>query len=746
MNLDHTQQQTQRDVQRSEELSRQSTLPPSIPGYLIQQLLGEGAFGQVWLATDMNTRRLVAIKCYVQRTHLNLESLSREVSLLANMAAARNIVQILKVGWEHDPPYYVMEYLENGSLEDLVRSRQEVSVSQVVTLMREIAEGLSFAHGKGILHCDLKPANVLLDHAYRPRLADFGQGRMAGDQSSSLGTLFYMSPDQADLESSPDVTWDVYSLGAIAYTLIVGIPPYRTTEVVDSLDSAGSLPDRLERYRKAIGEAPKPQLHYKRRGVDKAFAQIVDRCLKVRPEQRFQNVQQLIGALDNRQRSRSRRPLYVLGLIGPILLMSLMLFFSSRSRSVALDQSERSVVQRALESNQFAARYAARTLESEIQALFRIAEVEAEHPELHQLLKNCMQAGADALQTLASSGADGAARESIQQLPERLALEEYLKKRITRIGTNHNEAHTLLNSIFVNERTGTNVGAYFADAYERQNATTPVGQNFAYRSYFTGDRLDGSSALPRSNYRPTRATRLSASFRSSSTGAWKIGISAPVWAVEDLVDGAPPTDERVLPLGVLVLTINLGDFELLTEGQENDARPLRFAALFDGRHGNQLGTLLQHPLIRKLDRETMKTIGIPQIPLPVVEQLISTGLDSYQDPAAAFEGGQIYGGEWLATSAQVELPRTNADSGENRTKSDLWILVQERKDSVSAPIQSLSDKLSRESWIEIAALLSVILALWYFVFRLRQTAAGRRSFHYGSSDTSSSAPTETSRL
>ena len=68
-------------------------------------------------------------------------------------------------------------------------------------LFREIAEGLSYAHGKGVLHCDLKPANILLDHASRPRLADFGQSRMTDDQTPSLGTLFFMAPEQADLQA-----------------------------------------------------------------------------------------------------------------------------------------------------------------------------------------------------------------------------------------------------------------------------------------------------------------------------------------------------------------------------------------------------------------------------------------------------------------------------------------------------------------------------------------------------------------
>lgn len=745
MNADRTQQQTLGDVRRSEKLSLQASIPPTIAGYQVLRPLGEGAFGYVWLAIDLNTRRPVAIKCYIQRSSLNMESLSREVSLLTNMATGRHIVQVLKVGWDHDPPYYVMEYLENGSLEDWIRSQAELTVLQCVVVMREIAEGLSFAHGKGVLHCDLKPANVLLDHSFHPRLADFGQGRVVGDQTASLGTLFYMAPEQADLQSSPDVTWDVYGLGAIAYTMLVGVPPYRTPETLETLESAHSLHDRLQRYQQVIRSSAKPSMHYRRRGVDKPLAQIIDRCLHVHPERRYQNIQQMIGALDNRQRARNRRPIYVLGLIGPILLMSLMLFFSMRSRMVALEQSERSVVQRALESNQFAARYAARTLESEIQMLFRLVELEADRAELKQLLREACSAGETELRQIALGDSNQELRNAVVHLPERIRLDSYLAQRVKRLSSTESNSATLLNSLFVNDSSGTNLGIRFTDETEQETASSPIGQNFAFRSYFTGQRVDGPAEAFPGTYQPTRVTRLSATFRSTSTGVWKIAISTPIFSQrDDLPYGQEANGQQQL-LGVLVLTINLGDFELLAEEETAQQSLVRFAALFDGRKGNQLGTLLQHPYIGSLDGEKLRSLSIPQIPRPLVERLTDGGLTDYSDPNAAFEGGQAFGGLWLASGAQVELPRNGSEPGDEREKSDLWILVQERKDSVTAPIQSLSERLFRESLLEIAALLSVIFALWYFVFRLGQVRVSRGGYHSGAAD-SLSAVTESKRL
>ncbi len=712
MNFDRTQPQSFGDVQRSEQLSLQMTESPTIPGYRIQRPVGEGAYGQVWLATDLNTGRPVAIKCYLNRANLNLAALEREVGLLVNMSTGRHIVQVLKVGWEHDPPYFVMEYLENGSLEELIRKKQMPSVSKCVEFLTEIARGLEFAHSKGVIHCDLKPANVLLDHSLQPRIADFGQGRMAGDQTPSLGTLFYMAPEQALNNSVPDVKWDVYSLGAMAYTLLVGSPPYRSQEVTDSLQSATSLADRLQRYRDGILQSPLPNLHNRRLGVDRTLAAIIDRCLHRDANQRFQNVQQVIGALESRARNRGRRPLYILGIAGPILLLILMLMFSARSLVVAVSQSEESVVQRALESNRFAARYAARTLQSELQTLFSIVEEEARSEALSEHLQRAVEAGKEPLDQLSDGKGSAALAASIRGIPERQPLEQFLQDRLNRLLKSRSSTQRLLNSVFINDARGNNLAIAFSNEAERNSAVSPVGQNFAYRSYFNGLHIEGKPSDSPSQFSPTRTTTLSSSFRSTSTGAWKIAVSTPVFASE-------PTETEAVdrhPIGVLVMTINLGDFELLAQ-QVEDNVPQRFAALFDGRPGNQQGMILQHPFIRRMDREKMKSLMMPQLKLPVMEALVENGLADYEDPVAQLEGCDDYAGQWIACVAQVELPQVSSDS--EREKSDLWILVQEPRAMVAAPIQSLAKKLWSETMVEFLVLFAVVGSLWYFVLRWR---------------------------
>ena len=736
MNNDFTQQQSLDGLQQSEKLSLQATLPPKdLPGYRIERLLGQGAFGQVWQGHDLNTGRPVAIKFYLHRSHANAPLLDREVAHLVNMSTGRHIVQILAVGWEAEPPYYVMELLENGSLEDLLRSRGTLSISETVSMFREIAEGLSYVHAKGVLHCDLKPANVMLDHGWRPRLADFGQGRLSDEQTPSLGTLFFMAPEQADLDAVPDVAWDVYALGAIAYTMLVGSPPYRSPEVVETLDTAASLPERLKRYRDTIKNQPPPKLHHRRRGADKALCQIIDNCLEVDPEKRFSNVQQVVEAIDLRHAARTRRPLYLLGIVGPILLLLLMLLFSARSIATATQNSLSSVSQRSLESNQFAARFVAQSLEREIEELFRMVESEARRDELRRRLIAVTTDNENTLKQLQDGSKDTSAITQLKASAAQQELERYLRVRLASVidRGGRQDADTIFNSIFVNDQAGTNVGISFAPG--EPVATSPVGGNFAYRSYFTGERADSDSKSDRSKFKPTRETHLSASFRSTSTGAWKVGVSAPIWSREDLP--VSPLDEapaEAKPLGVLVLTINLGDFEILASDhspEDTTTTPseelIRFSALVDGREGNQSGTLLQHPLIREMDRELMRSVAMPQIEFPILEQLKQEkGLLEYEDPASSFESGDAFAGLWIASIEQVKLPKRGSED-QTQKKSDLWVLVQERGSSVAAPIRLLGAKLQRESLIEFGSLLLVILTLWYFVFRLGQSTLGREA-------------------
>jgi hypothetical protein len=368
MDLERTQVQSPADRVKSQDLSLRKTQPPAkVPGYDPERLLGEGAYGEVWVATERNTGRKVAVKFYTHRGGLDWSLLKREVEKLAFLSADRYVIQLIEVGWDSDPPYYVMEYLGHGSLEERLNEQGALPPDEAIGLFREVATGLMHAHGKGVLHCDLKPANVLLDQDSRPRLCDFGQARLSDEQTPSLGTLFYMAPEQANLKQAvPDARWDVYALGALFYCMLTGEPPYRTDENVKRLESSGTLEERLTAYRQTIENAPKPMEHRKVPGVNRFLADIIDRCLAPQPARRYSNVQALLNDLDEWKRRKARRPILILGTVIPLVLLVLMAVFGWKAFDSAMTASVQALTKRTNELHELAATYAAPAVAAKI--------------------------------------------------------------------------------------------------------------------------------------------------------------------------------------------------------------------------------------------------------------------------------------------------------------------------------------------------------------------------------------------
>ena len=723
MTLDQTLNQSIGEQLRAEELSLRATTPPSeVPGYRMERLLGQGAFGQVWIATNLTTGRTVAIKFYLHRSGVNWSLLTREVKNLVSMAGNRAIVQVLEVGWDAIPPYYVMEYLEHGSLDELIRSQGSLPIPRSVELFSEIASGLNHSHGKGVLHCDLKPANVLLGPDMEPRIADFGQSRLTDEQTPSLGTLFYMAPEQADLNAVPDARWDVYALGSILYCMLVGEPPYRTPEVVESLDRAVQLQERLKSYREAIAASPFPRAHYRVRGMDSWLSSIIDRCIAKRPEDRFANVQQVLVALERRRVARLRRPLMLLGIFGPMLLLAIMGLFYWRAVTVAENDLSNELREGVLQSNYFAAQAAAGTLESEITGLFRLIEEESRRSTLEELFMDCVdQAGIELLKSLATEqAAPSDSKASLQQIPARNQLDIYLKDRLELIRTRGSAAtkSTKFDSLFVMDRFGT----ILASAFANEPAITLVGENFAYRSYFSGQTQDLPPPTPRRNISRTQASHLSVPFLSAATNRWKIAVSTPISFK------APEDEDRVIE-GVMVLTINVGDLDLLhtfsyqPNGKRSEDGPppgqfTGFAVLIDGHEGDREGTILQHPFFSEMGSAPPQESNLRfQIDPGMLKRLKDTGTYRYMDPIAKDPRGSRYSGEWIAAMERVEVSRRSLDDFERRQSTSLLLLIQVPASSITGPVAVMSQKLSGLFLVAVLALLTAIVALWLFVLR-----------------------------
>lgn len=732
MSKDLTEQQSLGQQSTSQRLSLQATTPPAaVPGYRLQRFLGAGAFGQVWVGRDLNTGRSVAVKFYLHRGGVNWSLLSREVKNLVQLSADRHVVQVLEVGWDADPPYYVMELIGGGSLEELLQARGRLPVSEAVTLFRKICLGLNHCHGKGVLHCDLKPANILLGEDNEPRLADFGQSRMSHEQTPALGTLFYMAPEQADLTSTPDAGWDVYAAGAILYRMLTGSPPYRDDSLVSEIDTAGSLPKRLQRYRQAIVESAPPNEHLERRGVDRLLARIVSRSLAVHPAERYANVQQILQDLDRRDQVRTRRPLIMLGIVGPLMLLAALCIFALRSIEHASASTMAALRTEAFGSNQLAARFAARTLESEIDRYFQLAREEAASDDLRAQLRSTLQSPQvkpllDQIAAADSREQSVAVRERLLDQEARLQLDEFLQRRLSQYqGPSTSPRRPQLATMFITDARGTIVGIAYDEPVERDQNS--AGKNFAYRSYFHGGRQELPADTPSHTIQPLTKTRLTSAFQSTATGLWKVAVSTPIRLSED----STTTD------AVFVATINLGDFQLL----QSERGANQVAVLIDARTGPLRGTVLQHPLMDSRQDQGRTLAGERfQVPPDLMDRLLEGGDVDYRDPMAQADDGGDYAGPWIAAMQPIELPegtplappqeqsRESATPGAeiasaedsdhaDEATTDMMVLVQYRLAKVFAPVGQMRSLLVWEGAAAVGSILLVMFTLWYLVWR-----------------------------
>lgn len=677
MNYEPTQRQDVQERGDAQRLSEKHDRPPTnVPGYDAQQFIGAGAYGEVWTAIDKNTGRKVAIKFYAHRGGLDWSLLSREVEKLCFLFADRYIVQLLDVGWEAEPPYYVMEYMESGALEDHLADGP-LPVDQALTLFREVAIGLRHAHDKGVLHCDLKPANVLLDQDGKPRLADFGQSRLSHEQAPALGTLFYMAPEQASLDAVPNAAWDVYALGALFYCMLTGAPPHRTSQSETSLDGSLALEERLERYRDIIQKSPSPRDHRRVAGMDRHLAEIIDRCLATDPKKRFANVQAVLDALERRRLRRAQLPLLVLGVGAPILLLCVISLFAYNGFSTALNQSEAAVIGRALESNRFAAQFVAENVAGQINHRWQILEQEANSPQMRDLL----------------TAAYGKPVDS----PEREALQDL----ISEVRKKHPDADAT--SWFITDRDG------------KQLARYPLGktidQNYAFRDYFHGQ---GYGMDPDTQgIEPIHDVHRSHVFRSQATNRRMVAFSVPVFG--ESIDGEKPD-----VIGVLAMTAELGTFAELRPEYGSSAG--QFAVLVDSHEDWQgrRGAVLEHPeLARRMrgNSGAIPEVYLPDEELDLLEKLHPLKLEVLQEsernrssqgmsttPVTAHMGSDSERGFSAddASPTRKDVAKTDPESQEEAVEAVPANPVRPRSEVPAAPALSPEDQARTEMMQELA--------------------------------------------
>src|SRR5205814_5675085 len=258
--------------------------------YRIEQVLGRGGMGVVYKAIDTQLDETVAIKTLpgdvMQRSPEDLERFKREIRL-ARKITHRNVLRTYDYG-EADGVYFIsMEFVRGYTLSELSDEvdNKQLAVRVAVGVSRQICRGLQVAHEQGIIHRDIKPQNVLIDHKGEVKLMDFGIARMAEAPEAKtqagliVGTPHYMSPEQVQGKQL-DPRSDVYSMGVLIYEMLVGRRPFESSSLTGVLTAH-------------ITEKAKPPIDL-RLEIGRDINAIVMKALENDPKLRYANAGELL--------------------------------------------------------------------------------------------------------------------------------------------------------------------------------------------------------------------------------------------------------------------------------------------------------------------------------------------------------------------------------------------------------------------------------------------------------------------
>jgi TolB-like protein/predicted Zn-dependent protease/tRNA A-37 threonylcarbamoyl transferase component Bud32 len=262
--------------------------------YEILEEIGRGGMGVIYRARQRHSRRIVAVKrilAHQVNSHDTLVRFRREAEAVASLDHP-NILPIYEVSEsEEGLPYFSMKYAMGGSLRAAAPALRN-KPRECVQLMAKVARAIAYAHGKGVLHRDLQPGNILLDENGEPMVSDFGLAKWL-DQASdltrtleTLGTPGYIAPEQAECRAaSLTSAADIYSLGAILFYLLTGRPPFVGPNVLHVIHQAAAT--------------SAPRLRSLAPSLDRDLETIVGHCLEPDPKARYQSAGALADDLEH---------------------------------------------------------------------------------------------------------------------------------------------------------------------------------------------------------------------------------------------------------------------------------------------------------------------------------------------------------------------------------------------------------------------------------------------------------------
>jgi dienelactone hydrolase/predicted Ser/Thr protein kinase len=258
--------------------------------YRILEEIGHGGMGIVYKAEDLKLKRCVALK-FLPPHLMDSPELKERFRIEAQAAAALshpNICVIHEVGETEERPYIAMEYVDGETLRDKVH-KGSLTTGAALEITIQIAEGLDEAHGKGIVHRDIKSANIMITGKGQAKIMDFGlakvkEGPLLTIEGTTLGTVAYMSPEQAQGEAV-DLRSDIWSLGVVMFEMLSGALPFKGDREASVLYSV-------------VHGDPKP-LRALKPDVPLELQHIIDRSLKKKPDARYGSASELLKDLRN---------------------------------------------------------------------------------------------------------------------------------------------------------------------------------------------------------------------------------------------------------------------------------------------------------------------------------------------------------------------------------------------------------------------------------------------------------------
>ena len=260
----------------------------AVGSYVIDSPLGRGGMGVVYRAYHPRLQRWAAIKMlppFVDAVEDARDRFEREARAVARLRH-RHILTVFDFGEFAGQPYMAVEFMPNGALQDRMPPGP-ITTEEALTVLRPLAQALDYAHAQGVLHRDVKPANVFLDSELQPVLADFGLAKLYSEESLTAtgmvsGTPTHMSPEQANGKPLSGAT-DQYALGVIAYQLLAGRLPFQGGLMELLYAHVNTTPEPPSRFNPALGPL-----------VDA----VILRTLAKESSERFASCSEMVGALE----------------------------------------------------------------------------------------------------------------------------------------------------------------------------------------------------------------------------------------------------------------------------------------------------------------------------------------------------------------------------------------------------------------------------------------------------------------